>query len=67
MSAQVQSVDSITARKLTQVTPRERKVFLKEVHSHWVNQNLYDRLKKLVDVPHHEWDQKDSDEFKKIR
>lgn len=63
LSAQINSIDSITARKLTQATPKERKIFLEEVHLHWVNQNLYERLKKLAEVPQHEWDERNSDEY----
>jgi hypothetical protein len=39
----IKAIDTITARKLTQATPRERKIFLEEVDKHFNNQNLYQR------------------------
>jgi hypothetical protein len=47
LSSQIKAIDTITARKLQQATPRERETFLREVNRYLDNQNIYQRLKKL--------------------
>jgi hypothetical protein len=65
LSTRVQPIDSITARKLVQATPKERKIFLEAVNTHWTSQNLYERLQKLTKVSHPNWSDSDREEFEK--
>jgi plasmid stabilization system protein ParE len=65
LASTVQAIGSISARKLSQATPKERKIFLEEVDIHWRNQNLYDRLQKLMAIPSSEWDKENSENFER--
>lgn len=55
LQSKTKAIDSITARKLQQTTPKERQIFLETVHYHFENQNVYERLKKLVNAPQEDW------------
>jgi hypothetical protein len=44
----VQAIDTITARKLNQATPKEREIFVKEANRYFENQNIYHRLNDLT-------------------
>jgi exonuclease III len=59
----VNSIDTITARKLIQASPKERKMFLKEADKHFSNQNLYNRLKKLMSIQETEWGPTNIEEY----
>jgi hypothetical protein len=61
----VKQIDSITARKLTQATPKERTLFLESVDKYFTNQNLYQRLKKLTAIKGTEWSATHTEEFEK--
>jgi hypothetical protein len=65
LSISVRPINTITARKLTQASPRERKIFLEEADCHFSNQNLYQRLKKLVTIPPSEWDAEHIKEYER--
>jgi hypothetical protein len=41
LASNVQAIDSITARKLQQATPKEREVFVHETHEYLKNNNVY--------------------------
>jgi hypothetical protein len=41
LSTKVSTIDSITARKLIQATPRERQLFIQTVNEYLKNQNIY--------------------------
>jgi hypothetical protein len=47
LSTTVNTIDTIMARKLIQATPKEREVFIEEVHRYLDNQNIYNRLQAL--------------------
>jgi hypothetical protein len=64
-STNVQSIDSTAARKLTQATPKERKIFLQEANLHFESQNIYERLKKLRGISQDEWGKEMDEEFEK--
>jgi hypothetical protein len=51
----VSPIDSASARRLQQATPKERQIFLENTHFHFENQNLYTRLEKLMSSPMTEW------------
>jgi hypothetical protein len=59
----IKAIDSITARKLTQATPREQNLFLEEVDKNFSNQNLYQRLRKLAEVRPDEWNKTHEAEY----
>jgi hypothetical protein len=63
LATQVTSVDSITARKLIQATPKERTIFIQKVHEFLENQNIYHRLNSLQ-APKPEWTKEDITEYK---
>jgi hypothetical protein len=65
LQAQVNPIDSITARKLIQATPKERKIFLEESDLHFQNQNIYERLKKLTELTVNEWENEQVLEYEK--
>jgi exonuclease III len=41
LQSKLNSIDSVTARKLQQATPKERQIFLETAHYHFENQNVY--------------------------
>jgi hypothetical protein len=47
LSAKVTPVNSITARRLVQATPKERTIFLQKANEFMESQNVYQRLQKL--------------------
>jgi hypothetical protein len=63
LSTSVSPIDSITARKLIQATPKERKIFLEEVDRLLQNQNLYERLRKLASLTNGEWNNEATEEY----
>jgi hypothetical protein len=63
LATTVHPIDSITARKLTQATPKERKIFMEEADRILKNQNLYERLKKLAAMSSSEWDNESIKEY----
>jgi hypothetical protein len=65
LQTSVQPIDSITARKLTQATPKERAIFLESTNNYFTNQNLYQRLKKLTTIKATEWKATHTEEFEK--
>jgi hypothetical protein len=65
LKSTVSSMESRTARKLQQATPRERHIFLEELNKHYETQNLYQRLQDLTEIPAHEWTQSHQLEYEK--
>jgi hypothetical protein len=61
----VTQIDTITARKLNQETPKERKIFLEKLDNHYQSQNLYQRLRKLTENEESEWDKENVKTYKK--
>jgi hypothetical protein len=55
LQTSVTQIDTITARKLTQATPKERHIFLAQLGNHYQNQNLYKRLRHLAEIKNTEW------------
>jgi hypothetical protein len=54
-NAKIGAIETITARKIIQPSPKERRTFMEIVDIHFQNQNLYDRLKTLMSIPQSEW------------
>jgi hypothetical protein len=65
LSATVKPIDSITARKLNQATPKERAKFLQEADTFLEAHGIYEKLKRLNNKPPSEWDHTDVDVFEK--
>jgi exonuclease III len=63
LSTSVSPMDSITAWKPIQATPKERKIFLEEVDRLLQNQNLYERLRKLASLTNGEWNNEATEEY----
>jgi hypothetical protein len=62
LSTNVSAIDSITARKLIQATPKERHFFIQSVNEYLENQNVYERLRLLHDKTS-TWTSSDSNEY----
>jgi hypothetical protein len=65
LQSKTNAIDSVTARKLQQATPKERKIFLETAYYHFNNHNVYDRLNRLVTTPHEEWTTEHTREYEK--
>jgi hypothetical protein len=65
LATKVQSIDSTSARKLHQATPKERTRFLQEADVFLESHGIYEKLKKLHDKNKDEWDHSDINEFEK--
>jgi hypothetical protein len=50
LNSSVSAGESIYARKLRNATPKEREKFIKETHSHYENQKLFNRLQALTEI-----------------
>jgi hypothetical protein len=57
----VTTIDSITARKLQQATPRERETFVQKAFEILNNQNIFNTLNTLSEST--KWLQEDTDKY----
>jgi hypothetical protein len=59
------AIESRHARKIQNATPKERKKFLEVVHSHYQQQNLYERLQNLRELEPKDWNQEMLQEYER--
>jgi hypothetical protein len=63
LSAKVNAIDSITAWKLQQATPKEKEKFIQETDSYLNNNNVYERLHTLQTKDKSSWSLIDEQEY----
>jgi hypothetical protein len=63
LTTKVQAIDSITARKLQQATPKEREKFIQETHFNLNNNNVYQHLRMLQTKDKASWSSVDEQEY----
>jgi hypothetical protein len=65
LQTEIHAIESIASRMIQSATPKERVKFLHELNSHYIAQNLYERLTKLWSKLADEWTQEEETEFNK--
>jgi hypothetical protein len=65
LSMTIHPSESSATRRLMSATPNERVKFIIELDIHYLSQNLYNRIQKLLETPHREWSDQHTNEFNK--